>query len=204
MLNQILFGLLLGWGAAIPIGPINLEMIRRNLRFGLPYGVALGLGACSADVTFLILLSFGALIILNHPMVLRVFGFLGSIVLLWFGYCALRLKAYTSQQKDAVTNHPLRHTLEGYAMTMLNPSTILFWSSVSAQIAVMANNEKNMAIYAGLGVFLGTLSWVVAMNGFLFLTRHRLSEKAMHRINITGGVLLIGFGLFGFFHSIFW
>ncbi len=33
-ISHLLFGLLLGWGAAIPIGPMNLEIIRRNLRYG--------------------------------------------------------------------------------------------------------------------------------------------------------------------------
>ena len=99
MLHQFIFGLLLGLGAAIPLGPMNLEIIRRNLRFGSVYGIALGLGACSADVTYLVLLSLGALSILTHPLILQVIGVIGSSILLWFGYSALRLKATLGREK---------------------------------------------------------------------------------------------------------
>ena len=70
MLNLFIFGLFLGWGAAIPIGAINLEIIRRNLRFSTASGLAFGLGACVADVTYLVLLSVGILQFLNYPFVL--------------------------------------------------------------------------------------------------------------------------------------
>jgi threonine/homoserine/homoserine lactone efflux protein len=42
-MHLLLFGILLGMGAAIPIGPINLEIIRRNLRFGTSFGIATGM-----------------------------------------------------------------------------------------------------------------------------------------------------------------
>lgn len=204
MLKQLLFGLFLGWGAAIPLGPMNLEIIRRNLRFGTAYGLALGLGACSADVTYLVLLSLGALTILTHPAVLQIVGLIGSSILLWFGYSALRMKSSQFVFKDAQPQQrnslPLRHTLEGYVLTMFNPVTILFWGSVSTQIAIAARSTPHAIYYAGLGVFLATVSWVTALNTCLHFTRHRLSERVMGWINICGGLLLIVFALIGFWH----
>lgn len=204
LLHYLIFGMLLGWGAAIPIGPMNLEIIRRNLRFGTPYGIALGLGASTADVTYLILLSLGALTILTFPSVLNIVGVLGSLILAWFGYGALRLKIKSdflnSEQQPATALW--RQTFDGYLLTLINPFTVLFWSSVSAQIAIAAKSTHYAALFMGLGVLLATLSWSVGLNGFLHFTRHRLSERVMRLLNILGGIMLLGFAGMGIWHVV--
>lgn len=205
MLHQLIFGLLLGWGAAIPLGPMNLEIIRRNLYFGTIYGIALGAGACSADVTYLFLLALGALTILTHHLILQIVGVVGSGILLWFGYSALKLKAIAIDNNDQKLKSaaPIRHLMEGYVLTLFNPFTILFWASVSTQIAIMASTTAYAIWYAGLGVLLGTFSWVIALNICLHVTRHRLSPSVMRWINRIGGLVLIGFAVLGFWRSFF-
>lgn len=205
MWHAIFIGLLLGWAAAIPIGPINLEVIRRNLRFGSRFGVNFGLGACSADMTYFILLLTGALMILQHKLVLRIVGIIGALILLWFGIAALRLKPVSVVADDEVTKKDPKashHYLQAYVMTLLNPMTIVFWASVSTQIAALAYHGAASAIYVGVGVLLGTVSWILALNTVLHVIRHRISAKVMHYFNIFGGVILIGFAIFGFIHAL--
>lgn len=205
MLKQLIFGLLLGWGVAIPLGPMNLEIIRRSLRYGSLYGLALGTGACSADVTFLALLSLGALTILEHPLVLQIVGILGSLVLAYFGYSALKMRSHaqwgaTSELQK--TYSLFRHWAEGYALTFLNPYTIIFWSSVSSQIALTAQSGQYAIYYAGAGVLLGTCSWNVGLTTFIHFTRHHFSAKMMRVFNILGGLMLIGFSIAGLWKAI--
>ena len=38
-------GILLGWGVAVPLGPVNVEIARRTLRGGFRAGFFLGMGA---------------------------------------------------------------------------------------------------------------------------------------------------------------
>ncbi|WP_423064144.1 LysE family translocator [Candidiatus Paracoxiella cheracis] len=205
MFHEIIFGLLLGWGAAIPIGPINLEVIRRNLQFGSRFGISFGLGACSADMTYFILLLAGALVLLQHELVLRIIGIIGALILLWFGISAIRLKSASTdrenikKKKDPKAWH---HYFQAYFMTLLNPITILFWASVSSQIASLSHHGIVSAIYVGIGVLLGTSSWILALNTALHFTRHRISDKVMHYFNIVGGIILIGFAAFGFIHAL--
>jgi len=90
MWHLLFLGVILGWGAAIPIGPMNLEMARRNLRFGTSYGFALGLGACTADLTYIVLITSGALVLLHHPLTLKIVGVVGAFVLAWFGLQAIK------------------------------------------------------------------------------------------------------------------
>lgn len=200
-MHLLYIGILLGLGAAIPIGPVNLEIIRRNLRFGTAYGVMTGLGACSADITYLILLCLGALAILQYPTVLHAFGFIGCLILIWFAINAFRAKPI--EKKETLKLPSLtRYSIEGYIITMLNPYTILFWASISSQISLTALTNTNALLLTGLGVIVGTVSWVMLLNGLIHFTRHKLTEKTIKWLNYTGGIILLGFAFSGIYQIV--
>lgn len=198
-MHLLIVGILLGMGAAIPIGPVNLEMIRRNLRFGTSYGIVTGLGACSADITYLLLLCLGALALLQYPDVLRVIGFVGSLILAWFAIGAFRAKPIHETPDKSSLPSLFRYGIEGYAITMINPYTILFWASISSQISLSALTHTNALILAGLGVVIGTVSWVLFLNGLIHFTRHKLTPIAIKWLNYSGGLILLGFALSGLY-----
>lgn len=201
-MDLLIFGILLGLGAAIPIGPINLEMVRRNLHYGTTTGVSLGLGACTADVTYLTLLCFGTLSLLQYPIVLRVIGLIGSLVLAWFAIQAFRAEA--PETPEHVSRHALwKHTFEGYCMTLINPFTILFWASVTSQITLAASQHGNIILLAGTGVVIGTVGWVLVLNGIIHLTRHRLNATVIKWLNYLGGTILLCFACIGMYKAIF-
>lgn len=195
-------GILIGMGAAIPIGPINLEIMRRNLRFGTPYGVVTGLGACGADITYLILLCLGALTLVNYPDLLRLMGLIGSLILAWFGISALRNQA--SEKMFAPVQPSLwRYSIEGYFMTLINPYTILFWASISSQISLAAFHNQQAMLLAGMGVMLSTVGWVLFLNATIHVTRHRLSQTVVKWLNYAGGVILLSFAMSGLYKVFF-
>jgi threonine/homoserine/homoserine lactone efflux protein len=66
--SLILRGSLLGLGAAVPIGPVNVEISRRTLRGGFLAGFALGCGAVTVDVCYAVLSSLGFGLLLNRPL----------------------------------------------------------------------------------------------------------------------------------------
>ncbi|MDF1760786.1 MAG: LysE family translocator [Coxiellaceae bacterium] len=204
-LHLLGYGILLGLGAAMPVGPVNLEIVRRNLRFGTGSGLILGLGAACTDLTYLILLSLGALTLLTHHTVLNVIGFVGAFILGWFGIEALRSKINETPKvmnKTVKTKSLWRHWLEGYLMTLLNPMTIIFWASVSSQVALLARDHHSAVIFMGSGVIIGAYGWALSVNGVLHFTRHRFSTNTMKWINWVGGVILIGFAIYGLVHTI--
>lgn len=201
-MHLFFFGLLLGFGAAVPIGPINLELIRRNLRFGTIYGIATGLGACFADLTYLVLLCLGALTLLQHPTVLRVIGLVGSFILAWFALQAFKMHARDKSHQLAAPSI-WRYGVEGYMMTLVNPMTILFWGSVSSQISLQAITNNFAIVLAGSGVLIGTISWVVSLNIFIHFTRHKLSNNVIKWLNYIGGMILLLFAILGFIRALF-
>jgi L-lysine exporter family protein LysE/ArgO len=205
-MHDWIYGVMLGLGAAVPIGPLNLEIIRRNLKLGARYGFALGLGACGADITYLFLLLIGALVVLTYPLVLKSIGVVGAFILLWFAY-----KAFTADPSESA-NSPVatikknkalwRHTFQGYLLTMMNPFTVLFWSSVAAQVGAMSINKSPHTLWiVGVGVLMGTIGWAATLNLIVHWYRHKLPDKVMHYLNYFGGVLLVGFAVYGLWHA---
>ncbi|PHQ78332.1 MAG: hypothetical protein COB66_09090 [Coxiella sp. (in: Bacteria)] len=200
MIHIFIIGLLLGWGAAIPIGPLNLEIIRRNLHFGMAAGMAIGLGAGSGDITYLVLLSAGALTILTHSVLLKVFSLIGAFILAWFGYQALTMTTATSSGAPLKQKPTWRHYLEGYALVIINPYTILFWISVSSQIAQYAHSAALNSVVMGCGVIVGVCSWSISLNLVLHHTKHKLSARVMTWLNRIGGIIILGFAIASLVH----
>lgn len=197
ILEVLFMGVLLGWGAAIPIGPINLEMIRRNLSFGTRFSLVFGLGACTADLLYLVLLSYGALSLLTYPLVLKTIGIIGAFILVYFAYGALTAQPSESHSLSKNEAQSLyQHYFSGLLLTLSNPITILFWASISAQVVALTLTHPQALVYAGLGVIMGTVSWVLALNVFIHFTKHKISNRVINIFNKIGGVLLLGFAAF--------
>lgn len=201
MLETFILGLLLGWGAAIPMGPVNIEIMRRNLTYGWSAGFTLGLGACAADLCYILILSFGLLSILRYPMILGSLGMAGSLVLAWFAYGAFRLSTVPAHGHEVPRKSASRSFIEGLAMTLVNPFTVLFWMSVSAQLAGLSGQSHQVGI-AAAGVILGTLSWITVYNATLHLTRKRITPRIRKILNIIAGLVLVGFAVYGFIHGL--
>jgi threonine/homoserine/homoserine lactone efflux protein len=80
-------GLLLGLGAAAPIGPVNIEIARRTLRFGRRAGFLLGCGAVTVDVCYAVITGLAVVgLVLQSPAVTRGLSLGGGIFL---GYLAV-------------------------------------------------------------------------------------------------------------------
>ena len=202
-MHFIIMGLLLGFGAAIPIGPVNLEIARRNLQLGFWYGTFTGLGAVLADVVFLTIVSFGIIQLLQHKEVLYAMNILGSCVLGWFGYQALTMGSNVIKPGTLLRRPLFYYCLAGFSLTIINPYSVIFWVSVSAQIANIAQAQQYAVLFAGIGVLVGTASWVLFFNTMLHWSKKYLPKNMSQLLNKTGGIILFGFAAFGFWKAVY-
>jgi len=195
-MNLFFYGILMGLGAAIPFGPINMEITRRNLHYGTGAGIAFGIGPCLADVTYLVLFGLGALTLLQYPEILRALGLAGSLVLAWYGIKALRTKS-DKEPAQSQKKTLFRQIFAGYAMTLFSPYNVLFWSSITAQIALISNAEGHALVKAAAGVLAGSIGWIFFLNFLLHYTRHKIPHKIIKSLNLIGGIILLAFAAFG-------
>lgn len=189
-----------GWLVAAPIGPVNLEIIRRSLRDGLAAGFVVGLGAVCIDTLYLFLFSAGLAPLVAHPPVQLALHLLGGIVLTTLGVLAWRdaFRLESLPARDATRVHAPRHSalaagfIAGLAMTATNPMTVAFWSSLALNFAGLPLGHRLLSAAA---LFAGCLSWVLTLMGTLAFARRFAGVAFFRVVTVLGGTALLFLGL---------
>ena len=198
---------MIGLGAAVPIGPVNVEIARRALRGGFRAGFALGCGAVSVDVFYVAFSSLSLGTLVTRPIVQWPLAIAGFLFLTYLGVQSLRsvrkhldadplaaAVALPSGSTEAARDSELawRTYRTGVLMTLLNPMTLAFWFVVlPAQGAISKDLHHDLPMICS-GVFIGTIGWVIVFAGFLgWLGRWRRNWWLAAADGLGGGMLLI-------------
>lgn len=204
VIGLVVYGMTIGVALAAPVGPINIEIIKRGIQGGYLRGWLVGLGALSADTVYATLIVTGLTPIADRPA-LRVPLFLaGAVMLTWVGYNSIRaaMRGDGIEQSGSPSGH--RSYVTGLLMAVFNPMGIIYWLSVGAALVADAVERVGTAgspILVG-GVFLGILIWVTFLSWLAQVSRRFVTGKGMLWITGIGGVLLIGFGLWFFYQGL--
>lgn len=188
-------GVLLGLGAAVPIGPVNVEIARRTLAGGFLCGFALGCGAVTVDVTYAALTSLSLTRFLDNQGLRLPLLIAGAAILLYLGVMCIAgaVRASRAQEGSSqVANVSLhRSYMTGLLMTLSNPMTLAFW--LVAVPAAGAKSAGNSLPLVCAGVFLGTIAWVCGFTGTLAVLRRFQQRWWMRAADLAGGVILLYF-----------
>ncbi|MBI1290815.1 hypothetical protein GC173_06170 [bacterium] len=203
-LGAVASGFVTGVLVAAPIGPVNLEIIRRTLRFGWQRGAALGAGAVLIDLSYFTAFSLGMGALLKLAGVALVLDVLGGGLLGWLGWMALRdaRRLYRNRENPtamqsldgsptAIPSVPACFGT-GLVMTGANPMTIAFWSALSLGFAAMT---PTMQLAASTGVVTGCSTWVATLVVVLTLARRRIGARLFAAMTAAGGLMLLWFAL---------
>jgi threonine/homoserine/homoserine lactone efflux protein len=205
-MKPLFVGMIMGIAGAVPLGPINIEMIRRSIKYGFISGVAIGIGASFADLTYLCFISSCIFTFINKPIILKWIGIIGSIIVAFFGVRILKEKNKKQILNDIPQNDKnfFKQSLEGYLIALINPFIIVFWFSLSSQIAVITNNSLLPILYAGFGVMISMICWTFTLSFVSSITRKKVSDRWISRVNVIGGITLLGLAVFGLVRSLYY
>ena len=188
---------------AAPVGPIGILCIRRTLAQGRLAGFVSGLGVALADTIYagVAALGIGAVdeTLTAHERLIKVIG--GAVV------CYLGVKMVRMHPPDPSGTQVAPRNLPGdfvsmTALTLLNPQTILSFGALFGTAAHFAHASTRAVPEIVTGVFVGSAAWwafLALLTGYL---RTTLNARALHRLCMGAGVVVIGFGLW-IFASIF-
>ncbi|WP_457608500.1 LysE family translocator [Nitratifractor sp.] len=190
ILNSFLEGFLLGLGAAVPLGPINVLIMSNALRH---YGaaVALGSGAMSADITYLVLILFGLFHFMEDPTIQMVLGVAGSAFLLYLAWLIWKGRNTPIHLQEVGRVTLFKNWLKGYTLTLLNPYTVVFWLSVSAYIATKQLDPGATVV----GLFSAILLWITLMPLAIHKTKHLFSPRIVALFSIVSAAILAFFAV---------
>jgi threonine/homoserine/homoserine lactone efflux protein len=196
---SLLQNIFLGLSLAAPIGPVNLEIIKRGLNSGFKEAFLTGAGAMSADTTYLTLIFFGLTSFLNIAFMKIILGISGSIILIYLGI----ISAKEFFRKAAIAENPPRRLfnspfITGYVLAISSPMTIVWWTGVfGALLAAQENTSANISAFLScFSILLGCFLWVVFLAIALHWGKKIINEKMLRFISLIAGIFLIGFGFY--------
>ena len=196
---SLLQNILLGLTLAAPIGPVNLEIIKRGLKEGFGQAFLTGAGAMCADATYLTLIFFGLTSFLNIAFMKIFLGIAGSMILIYL--VTVSVKDFFS--KSVIAENSPRSLFKnsfvtGYALAIASPMTIVWWTGVfGALLAAQTNTQTNVsAFFSCLSILLGCFLWVFSLACALHWGKKIINEKITGLISLVAGIFLIYFGIY--------
>jgi len=188
-------GIAIGFGMAIPIGPIGILCIRKTLTEGRLRGLVIGLGAATADLFYASIAAFG-LTFISDTLVSQRFWIrlVGGALLLFLGIKIFR--ALPTDPKIPINNGGiLRSYLTTVFLTLTNPITIFAFLAVFAALGLDSELKFFSAIVLVAGVFIGACLWFILLSSGTILFRSKLDLDGLRWVNKIAGVLIIISGL---------
>jgi len=185
-------GFLLGIGAAVPLGPINILIMNTALR-NYKSSVFIGLGAMSADTIYLLLILLGMATFFNQPYVENMLGVLGSIFLLYLAYIIFknRNNILDTNKQPSLSKSLIKSYLQGFTLTFINPYTVSFWLSIAGYTA----HKELEPVITILGMLCALFLWITLMPYIVYRSKHKISQNISYSFSIFSSIILFGFGL---------
>jgi len=190
-MESFIQGMIFGYGAAIPIGPVNVLIMTYALQ-KFRYGMAVGLGAMSVDAIYLVLTSIGVVKFLNHPTISLVLAIFGSAFLLYMAFLTYKGadKIFEKSQSQTYKKGVLACYAKGFGLNAVNPYIIAFWLSV----ATFVKDTPNIK-FALFGLIFGITSWTIFLPAAVSLSRRFISPRVARYFGYASAFLLFAFAI---------
>jgi threonine/homoserine/homoserine lactone efflux protein len=186
----------LGFVAAIPVGPIQIEVMRRSINGHLKASFMVILGAFVSDVIYGTIAFFGITPFLRERMVMAVFWLGGSLILILLGTLtirnALNPRDYEAQSKYLIMKR--WSFLGGLTLSGMNPMMILWWllgARIFLDVGLINVLTHRVAVFFLISGGLGLAAYLVLLSLVLYWMKRFLSMKRIRQINLGFGIVLI-------------
>src|SRR5574344_1647190 len=192
LLKYLWEGLIIGFAASVPLGPIGVLCIQRTLNKGRLSGFVSGLGAASSDFIYAIIagysVSFVTKFIEEQMFLIKIFG---AAILLFLG-----IKIYLTNPAVQMRRQRKRSAgifqdyLSTFFLTITNPLAIFLFITAFS----VFGSERTFITQSILmcGVFTGASLWWLTLSSLVGLFRKKLSLRRLYWINkIAGSIIVI-------------
>jgi threonine/homoserine/homoserine lactone efflux protein len=195
IIGLVFYGMFIGVALAAPIGPVNIEIISRGIRFGFLSGWSVGLGALSVDTVYALLVVTGLTPLADSPTLRFPLFLAGGVMLAFVGSNSLKMALSSELEVVVAPPHPGRSFVTGVLIAALSPMGIVYWLSVGAALVAEAVDRVGSIgapVLVG-GVFIGLLTWVTTVAVLARTARRFVTGRGMKWITGVSGTVILGF-----------
>jgi threonine/homoserine/homoserine lactone efflux protein len=170
-MQTILRGIILGLSITAPIGPTNIEIIRRGTRYGWRAAVVFCLGVMIALILYLCLVGIGLTYLIQSPIFNVVLSIAGMIVLGFLSYASIK-DFFTGVDFDKNEPSPRKqHFLPGIIMTISNPAVLVLWTGIMGADLASSDNSARNALCLSVGILVGVALFFTALTLLIHFSR---------------------------------
>lgn len=189
-MESFIKGALFGYGASIPIGPINILIVAYALR-SFKLGFAIGAGAMLTDAIYLLLSHLGVSVFLKqNALFMEILSIFGASFLFYIAFITARGANKILEFNIASKQSLMRCFLQGVWINALNPFIIAFWISVSAFTNSVQNQFLSLA-----GLIFSITTWIIFLPLIVAKSRKIISPKVAAVFAYVSAMFLAVFAL---------
>lgn len=197
----ILLGLLIGFLASVPLGPVSTFAVSRALKHDFLHGLLIGLTASFLDIIYCFIalegISYTTLILIKLTPLLK---FIGALILT---IISIRL---IHQSKDFNRTKFRQKRVSAYSPPMVvalllyvsNPSLYAFWLAIAGLVTAhqwLSHGGWRPVVFS-LSCGFGSATWYFILTKYVSKYHHQLKPKILRKILTGSAIILIGFALF--------
>ncbi len=192
----LIWGIVIGFASAIPVGPVGIIAFQRTLAKNKISGLITGLGSSFADTLLAIVGAFSITFIFNfiesHHILLRV---IAGLFLLIIGVAGLVSKPKEKRIETDTTLGVLEEFISGFVLTITNPLTAIVFFISFANISHKIGNGLDIATLFVIGIFIGSNLWWLLLTFIADRIAHKINHKSMNRINKWFAIIITFLGV---------
>ena len=191
-LLYLLDGIIVGFSASVPLGPIGVLCIQRTPNRGRLAGFVSGLGAAMSDTIYAIVAGFSLSFVLD-VIEAQMFWLqlAGAIILIVMGVKIFLTNPAIQLRRQKNKNTSLiQDFVSTFIITITNPLAIFLF--IAAFSVVGGEKQFDMQLLLVSGVFIGAASWWLTLTSLIGLFRKKINLRRLYWINkIAGSTIVI-------------
>jgi threonine/homoserine/homoserine lactone efflux protein len=192
-MNTIIRGIVLGLSITAPVGPTNVEVIRRGAREGWRSAATFCLGVIVALVLYFLLVVFGLSFLVESTVFNTLLMLFGVIVLAYLSYSSIK-DFFSGKEMDlgeeASSN---KHFVPGIVLTISNPAVLLLWTGIMG--ADLAGSGASLAegLNLSFGILIGVAIFFTCLTILIHYGKKFLQQRYLKYVSLVAGIVQLFF-----------
>ena len=205
MLTVLIDALLVGFFMALPVGPANVEIIRRTSRGMVASPLWLGAGNAAVDGLWAFIAYWGVAPILQFPTTRLVLYGVSAAITITLGILAIREFARPQFAKKLAVEVPNKRMalLTGAGLGVANPLMIIWWLAILGLMhsaGILGTPNWGDALSIGGGMACGAMAYFVFLIWIVRRLRTFFSVKTLRIMSLVFGITLLVLAGWTVFH----
>ena len=196
----IFFGLILGFLSSIPVGAVQLEVIKKTINGHTKPAIATALGSATSDLLYGLLTLFGFGHFLLHKDFQIFIYHMGIVFLLYLIYKSYQEREYMLHKEKRIKYNKRLSFLTGFTIAVTNPGMIIWWFigfRLYADLNLFDVITPFIKLCFVISGAIGLALYLILEAAILHRLKRSFSEKFLYRANvflmIVLGVLVLYF-----------